>query len=170
MNEPAPPLEAPVVGESETEIDASPEAVWEVLTGIERWPTWNPDVKSASMQGSVAEGSEFRWKAGPGTIKSTIQRVEPPKLIAWTGTTFGIKAFHVYVLEPRGEKTLVRTTESYDGLVARLFRRQLAKTLDRALVDGLQHLKAELEGRASPLAEPGGDGHPAERGREAHDR
>jgi hypothetical protein len=106
-------------------------------------------VKSVSMEGSVAEGSEFHWKAGPGTIKSTIQRVEPPKLIAWTGTTLGIKAFHEYALEPRGEKTLVKTTESYDGLVARLFRRQLTKTLDRALVDGLRYLKAEVERRAS---------------------
>jgi len=102
MAELAHPADAPVVGESETEIDASPEVVWNVLTGIERWPTWNPDVKSVSMQGSVAEGSTFRWKAGPGTIKSTIQHVEPPKLISWTGTTFGIKAFHVYVLEQRG--------------------------------------------------------------------
>lgn len=149
MSEPGHPPDAPMLGESETEIDASPEAVWEVLTGIERWPTWNPDVKSVSVDGRVAEGSEFRWKAGPGTIKSTIQRVEPPKLIAWTGTTFGIEAFHVYVLEPRGEKTLVKTTESYDGPVARLFRRQLRKTLDRALVDGLRYLKAEVERRAS---------------------
>jgi hypothetical protein len=137
--------DAPVVAESELEIEARPEAVWDVLTDIEGWPTWNPEVKSASLRGSVTAGSTFRWKAGPGTIKSTIQHVEPPMQIAWTGTTFGIKAVHVYVLEPRGAKTVVKTTESYEGLVARLFRRQLTKTLDRALVDGLQHLKAELE-------------------------
>jgi len=155
--------DAPVVGESALEIDARPDAVWDVLTDVESWPTWNPEVKSASMQGSVAEGSTFRWKAGPGTIKSTIRQVERPSLIAWTGTTFGIKATHVYVLEPRGAATLVKTSESYEGLVARLFRRQLTKTLERALVDGLQFLKAELEGRA-------GDRHPPERGREEHDR
>ena len=154
---------APVLGESELEIEARPEAVWDVLTDVESWPTWNPDVKSASLQGTVAEGSTFRWKAGPGTIKSTIRHVERPSLIAWTGTTFGIKAHHVYALEARGTATLVKTTESYDGLVARVFRRQLTKTLDRALVDGLQHLKAELERRAR-------DRHPPERGGEAHDR
>jgi uncharacterized protein YndB with AHSA1/START domain len=140
---------APVVAESELEIEARPEAVWDVLTNVEEWPTWNPDVKSVSVQGKLEEGSTFRWKAGPGTIKSTIQQVDPPSRIAWTGTTFGIKAVHVYVLEPRGAKTLVRTTETYDGLVARLFSKQLRKTLDRALVEGLQHLKAELERRPS---------------------
>jgi hypothetical protein len=48
--------DAPVVAESELEIEARPEAVWDVLTDIESWPTWNPEVKSVSMHGSVAEG------------------------------------------------------------------------------------------------------------------
>ena len=40
------------------------------------------------------------------------------------------------------------TEESYDGLVARLFRRPLQKTLDRALADGTRYLKAEAERRS----------------------
>jgi hypothetical protein len=139
--------EAPAVGRSEIEIAAPPETVWDVLTDIERWPSWNPDVKSMSMEGPVAEGSVFRWKAGPGEITSTIRRVEPPRLIAWTGKTFGISAIHFYRLEPRNGKTIVRTEESYDGLPARLLRRSLQKTLDRALVDGLRYLKNEAEHR-----------------------
>jgi hypothetical protein len=66
--------EAPAVGRSEIEIAAPPEVVWEVLTEIEQWPSWNPDIKSMSMQGDLAEGSVFRWKAGFGTITSTIRR------------------------------------------------------------------------------------------------
>ena len=92
-------------------------------------------------------GAAFRWKAGPGTITSTIQDVEPPRRIAWTGTSFGIKAIHVHTLEPRAGGTLVRTEESYDGLVARLFRRRLQTVLDTTLEGELQHLKAEAERR-----------------------
>jgi uncharacterized protein YndB with AHSA1/START domain len=136
---------APVVGTSEIEIAAPAETVWEVLTAFDRWPSWNPDVKSMSMQGGLAEGSVFRWKAGPGTITSTIGRVEPPRLIAWTGTTLGIKAIHYWWLEPRDGKTFVRTKESYEGLVTRLFRRSIQKALDRGLGDGLRYLKAEAE-------------------------
>jgi uncharacterized protein YndB with AHSA1/START domain len=136
---------APVVGASEIEVAAAPEAVWEVLTAFERWPSWNEDVKSMSMQGPVAEGSVFRWKAGPGTIKSTIRLVEPPRRIAWTGKTFGIKAIHLWQLEPRDRGTFVRTEESYEGLVARALRGTLQKTLDNALADGLRYLKAEVE-------------------------
>jgi hypothetical protein len=102
-----------------------------------------------SVQGGLATGSVFRWKAGPGTITSTIQRLEPLKLIGWTGATFGIKAKHVYRLEARNGSTLVHTEESYEGGVTRLLRGSLQKTLDKALSDGLRYLKAETERRSS---------------------
>jgi hypothetical protein len=52
-------------------------------------------------------------------------------------------------LEPRDGTTFVRTAESYDGLVARLVRRQLEKVLDSALESGLRSLKAEVERRTA---------------------
>jgi uncharacterized protein YndB with AHSA1/START domain len=138
---------APVVAADEIEIDASLQTVWDVLTDLEGWPRWNSDVKSMSTEGALAQGTVFRWKAGPGTITSTIQDVQPPTLIAWTGTTFGIKARHVYRLEQRGDGTVVNTEESYEGLVARLLRGSLQKTLEKGLSDGLRSLKAEAERR-----------------------
>jgi hypothetical protein len=143
---------APVVGTSETEVAAVREVVWEVLTGIEHWPSWNPDVRSVSMPGALSEGSEFRWKAGPGTITSTLEHVAAPRRVAWSGKTFGLKAMHVYALEARNGATLVRTEESYDGLVARLFRARLQTRLDGALESGLRHLKTEAERRTAHLA------------------
>jgi hypothetical protein len=95
------------------------------------------------------EGSTFRWKAGPGTITSRVEHVDRPRLVAWTGRTFGIRAVHVWRLEARNGKTLARTEESYDGLVARVLRRSLQKTLDAALTDGARYLKAEVE-KVSP--------------------
>jgi len=100
-----------------------------------------------SPRSTRAPGTVFRWKAGPGTITSTIQRVERPRSIAWTGRTLGIKAIHFWHFDGRDGGTFVRTEESYEGLVARLLRRSLQKTLDRALDDGLQDLKAEVERR-----------------------
>jgi hypothetical protein len=142
-------VEAPVVGASQVEIAASPEDVWTVLTEFEQWPSWNPDVRSLSIRGAVAEGTEFRWKAGPGTITSTIRRVEAPYLIAWTGKTLGIKAIHFWWLEPRDGTTFVRTEESFEGVMARVFRRSLQKALDNSLDAGLRCLKAEVERRTA---------------------
>lgn len=143
---------APIVGTSETEVAAARDVVWDVLTAIELWPSWNPDVKAASMHGPLAQGSEFRWTAGPGRITSTLEDVEPPRRVAWSGKAFGLQALHVYVLDARNGTTLVRTEESYDGLLAHLFRARLQKTLDDALESGLLHLKAEAERRTAQLA------------------
>jgi uncharacterized protein YndB with AHSA1/START domain len=139
---------ARVVGSREIEVAAAPELVWAVLTEIEHWPSWNPAVESVSIEGSFEEGSEFRWKAGPGTITSTIRNVDAPRRTAWTGTSFGIKAIHVHTLAPRNDGTLVRTEESYAGLVANFLRRPLRRMLDRTLQGELEHLKAEAERQA----------------------
>jgi Polyketide cyclase / dehydrase and lipid transport len=138
---------APVVGWSEIEIGAPPEVAWNVLTAIGRWPDWNPAVKSVGFEEGIDIGSEFRWKAGPGTIWSTIQDVDAPRRIVWTGESFGVRAIHVHTFKPHAGGTLVRTEESYDGLVARIFRRRLKNTLDTTLDDELRHLKAEAERR-----------------------
>jgi hypothetical protein len=139
---------APVRSSAEIDIDAPLQVVWDVLTGFENWPDWNPDVKSMSFPGPLAPGSEFRWKAGPGTIVSTLERIEPPRYIAWRGRTLTINAYHEWWLEPHGDGTFVRTQESFYGLLARLFRRPLQKTLDRSFEVALERLKHESERRA----------------------
>jgi hypothetical protein len=142
-------MDAPVKSKREAEIAASPEVVWEVLTGFEHWQDWNPEVKSMSFEGPVAPGSEFRWKAGPGTIVSTLEQVDPPRYIRWRGRTLSIKAVHEWRLEPSNVGTRVETEESFSGLLARLFRGSLQKTLDSSTESGLEHLKRESEHRAA---------------------
>ncbi len=136
---------APVFGASEIEIAAEPNAVWDVLTDFEGWTTWNPDVKSMSIDGDVAPGTQFKWKAGPASIASTIQRVERPRLIAWTGKTFGTSAIHVYRLDTRDDRTVVHTEESFEGWLARVLRGRMKKTLQSSLESGLQRLKTRVE-------------------------
>jgi uncharacterized protein YndB with AHSA1/START domain len=140
---------APVVAADEIEIAAPPEVVWEVMAAIDGWPAWNPDVTWASLDGELAAGTKFRWKAGPGMIISTLRRVEPPRALAWSGSTLGIDAVHVWRLEPRGGGTLVRTEESWEGLVARILRGRMQKMLEDAIASGLRHLKAEAEQRSA---------------------
>jgi uncharacterized protein YndB with AHSA1/START domain len=140
---------APVVAAGEAAIDAAPEVVWDVMTDVERWPTWNPDVRAAAIDGPLREGATMRWKAGPGTIVSRIRRLDPPNEIAWTGRTLGIRAVHVWTLTARGAGTAVHTEESWEGLPARLFRRRMQAALEGAIEVGLRHLKAEAERRAA---------------------
>jgi uncharacterized protein YndB with AHSA1/START domain len=131
--------DAPVVVEKSVEIDAPPAAVWEVLVDVDAWPEWNPDVKSASLDGAFAQGSRFKWKSGPSTITSTIERADRPEIAGWTGTTVGARAIHVWRLEPTDRGTRVTTRESMSGLVPRLLsgsmRRKLEASLDTWLAE-----------------------------------
>jgi hypothetical protein len=92
-------------------------------------------------------GTVFRWKAGPGTITSTLRLVDRPRALGWTGRTFGIDAIHVWRFEPQGATTMASMEESFSGLVARLFRRRLQRQLDATTKTGLENLKAVAEQR-----------------------
>ena len=140
--------DAPAFARSEAGIAADPETVWEILTGFEAWPSWNPDVSSVAIEGEAGEGTVFRWKAGRATITSTLRQVERPRVLAWTGKATGIDAVHVWRLEPRDGGTFVQTEESWQGLLVRLLSGPMRKSLQKAVDGGLEHLTAEAERRA----------------------
>ncbi len=139
---------SPVVASAEREVDADSEIIWEILSSINHWPEWNADVKSATLQGQLAPGSEFIWKAGYATIVSRISEVQRPYILAWTGMSMGIRAIHIWTLEKRGEKVLVKTEESWEGFIPRLLRWPIQKILESSIDSWLEHLKAEAERRA----------------------
>lgn len=140
---------APATADGELRIDADPETVFEVISGIDRWPSWNPDVKSARVEGPVQPGTVFRWKAGPSSLTSTLRVVDPPREIAWTGTTMGIKAVHVFRFQASDGGTMARSEESWEGLIARLLKGYSRRTLDKGIRSVLAHLKTEAERRTA---------------------
>jgi hypothetical protein len=136
---------APVFSEGRIEVSASPEALWDVLADFEKWPTWNPDVDSVTLNGPVAKGTIFRWNAGPTRLVSTLQRVDRPRALGWTGRTMGVRAIHLWRFEPRPGGAVASMEESFDGAVAKLLRRRLQKQLDETTAKGLQALKRAAE-------------------------
>lgn len=141
--------DAPATAEGEIQIAALPETVWEVISAIEAWPSWNPDVKSIALEGPLAPGSVFRWKSGPASLTSRLEVVDAPRELAWTGTTMGIRAVHVFRFEPKDQGTLARSGESWEGLLANLLKGYSRRTLDRGIRSMLGLLKTEAERRAA---------------------
>jgi hypothetical protein len=136
---------APVTARASIDVAASPERIWELMTGFADWPSWNPDIKWAEIDGDLVPGTGFRWKAGPGVIRSRLTRVEAPSHLEWTGKTMGIRAAHVWRIEPAGGGAKVVTEESWNGLLPRLFSGFSRRTLEDSLRDGLEALKAAAE-------------------------
>lgn len=139
---------APATATGELVIAASPEVVWDVISDIEAWPSWNPDVKTATLDGPLAVGSVFRWRAGGASLTSTLREVDPPRELSWSGRAMGIRAIHIFRFEPSDGGTLARSEESWAGLVPTLLRGYSRRTLDRGIRSVLRLLKDEAERRA----------------------
>ena len=136
---------APAMASTEALVRAPLDTVWSVLTNLAEWSRWNPDVEYVDMEGPLAAGTAFRWKAAGAAISSELQEVEPKRRIVWTGRILGIRAIHAWTFEERADGTLVRTEESFDGLLARLFAKSLQRMLASSLAKGLEALKMECE-------------------------
>lgn len=139
---------APVVCMSETFIHAPVAAVWEVLSDLSHWPAWNRSVSSIHVAGHVEPGTPFKWVAWGARIRSRLQQVDPPHTIAWTGRTLGLDAIHIWHLDGKDDGTSVRTEESYEGLLARLFPDFMTRALQKTLDQALDELKTESQSRS----------------------
>lgn len=138
---------APAIARGQTQIAATPQAVWDLLTDFEGWPEWQPKVRSLTLDGPVAPGTVFRWKPGMATITSTLEEVDPPGEIGWSGTTTGIRALHAWHLKAADGGTSVATEESWDGWLVRALKGPMGKALQKEIDAALGHLKAAAEDR-----------------------
>jgi uncharacterized protein YndB with AHSA1/START domain len=139
---------APAIADGEIEIAAPPATVWAVLSDLAAWPSWNRDVRSVSLEGPVEPGTVFRWKSGPASLVSTLQVVDEPREIAWTGVTMRIHAVHVFRLSPSDGGTTVRSEESWRGLIPSVLKGYSRSTLRSGIEKVLAALKVEAERRA----------------------
>ncbi len=137
---------APVQCRKSILIDATPEKVWAVLTDIDRWGTWNPEISKPQLAGSLAPGTTFTWKTGGAKIHSTLHTVAPQYQFGWTGKTFGMFAIHNWTLRKQDGKTLVTVEESMEGLLARLFKKSFNKNLATGMGNWLEALRVRCEG------------------------
>jgi uncharacterized protein YndB with AHSA1/START domain len=140
---------APATATGEVQIDADPHTAFAVLSALEQWPSWNPDVKSVEVKGRVEPGTVFCWKSGASTLTSKLEVVDPPREIGWTGTTMGIRAIHVFHFVPSANGTVVRSEESWDGILANIFPGFSSRTIDKTINNVLAHLKTEAERQAT---------------------
>jgi uncharacterized protein YndB with AHSA1/START domain len=127
------------------EIAAPPDRVWELLSNIERWPTWNSLVEKAELNGPLHPGSVFKWKSKGFALTSTLREVTPKRRLAWTGKAFGTRAVHIWEMEEANQGTMLRTAESFGGWLPRLMPRAMQRALDETLLAWLQSIKAEAE-------------------------
>jgi len=89
---------------TEIDIDASPDAVWEVLVDFASYPEWNPMVRKA--EGEVRVGARLSLHYEPEgqkkrNFRPVLRVVEPGRELRWTGKPEVRHLFeseHIYIL------------------------------------------------------------------------
>ena len=127
---------APIEVRNEAVINAPVDRVWDVLTDLERWPSWYRACRWIRVESpsSGAQPLTFRWKAHPVELRSTVVRSDRPRAFAITADAFGLHADRTFTLRstPDGLGTVVVSHETQVGPVAWLGRAYLAPRLQRA--------------------------------------
>ncbi|MGI9613556.1 MAG: SRPBCC family protein [Acidimicrobiales bacterium] len=141
--------------QTQVEIEATPETVWNVLTDLDHYAEWNPFIVEAS--GVVAIGNELTNRMQPPggkamTIKPAVTALEPVQTFEWLGHLGFRGVFdgrHRFELRPTATGgTRVLHTEQFQGVLVRFMR----KTLDTQTHDGFEAMNAALKVRAEAQA------------------
>jgi hypothetical protein len=139
---------APITSRGSVDVSASPLEVWAVLTDIGRWPTWNPDITDARLDGELTSGGTFAWRSALGPMSSVLRSVELGRELGWTATSRGARGIWVWRIEPTRLGSRVTVEESWSGWSARLMHKRIGRSLQGQLVEGLHNLKTEAEFRS----------------------
>ena len=132
-----------------TNIKASPEAIWQILTDAPSYPTWDPGVER--IEGKIAQGEKLvaYTKANPTRpFPSTVTEFVPGQRMTWTGgMPLGLfKGVRTFTLVPKDDGSIDFTLrEEYSGPLSPMIAGSIPD-LTKTFEDFAAGLKARAEG------------------------
>ena len=121
--------------EYSTEIHATADKVWDILTDVEAWPAWQgTSFIELKTPPPIKGGSVFDVKLAGLKWKVTVTKAEKPERFDWIGKALGMNGNHEWDFRENEGKILATTRESVSGwmaiplyLVARMNAQKLNK-------------------------------------------
>jgi len=138
-----------------TNIDASPEVVWEILTDFQAYGEWNPFIRE--IEGVAQKGARLRVRMTPPegkamNFKPVVQSAEPALELRWLGRLWLPRLFdgeHVFELEPDADgSTRLTQRETFRGVLVPFLAHSLNTNIRLAFEQMNQALKERAEQRS----------------------
>jgi hypothetical protein len=134
-------------------VKASAEVVWEILSDLESWPTWNPLYSQVS--GNIGFGSKLKLQVNvpnqkPEIIEPTITSWTPNELLHWKLTVGSglVRTTRYLELHPLTDTACAFSNgEVFEGLGARFIRRDMRRGLRLRFEEMGEALKTLAEAR-----------------------
>jgi hypothetical protein len=129
-------------------INTTPEKVWNILTDFDKYPNWNPFIKS--ITGNVAVGNKIAARIEPPeangmTFIPKILAFETNKELRWIGHLLFPGLFdgeHKFeLIDNKNGTTTFRQSEKFGGILVPLFK----KMLDENTTNGFNLMNRKLK-------------------------
>ena len=133
-----------------TDIDASPEAVWAVLSDLPSYPSWNPFIREASGQLAAGERLDLKMQPEGGRamrFRPTVLEAEPGRELRWRGRLVAPGVFdgeHRFAIEPTAGGSRLVQEERFTGILVPL----LAKGLRKRTLPAFEQMNEAVKERA----------------------
>jgi len=137
---------------TEIEIDASPEAVWSVLTDFETYPDWNPvlEIDGEPVEGERLEVTTDYEDTRAMTFRPTVLVADEPTEFRWQGRLFVPGLYdgeHRFVLTAvdEGERTRLTHAEIFRGALVGFINRRIGEAVKSGFNQMNEALKHRVE-------------------------
>ncbi|ELY55597.1 hypothetical protein C491_15542 [Natronococcus amylolyticus DSM 10524] len=137
---------------TEIEIDASPDAVWTVLTDFASYPEWNPvlEIDGEPTEGERLEVTTVYENTRPMTFRPTVLVANEPTEFRWQGRLFVPGLYdgeHRFVLTTSddGERTRLTHAETFRGALVGFINRRIGDDVETGFKQMNEALKQRVE-------------------------
>ena len=132
--------------EATTVINASKEAVWNVLTDVQHFVDWEPNIKQVEGHAALGEKITVHTKLSEQAFPVTVAEFVPYDKMVWaSGLPLGLfKGQRTFTLTEVADGVRVHTREEFTGLLLPLFRGQIGD-LQPSFDTFAKSLKARVE-------------------------
>ena len=109
-------------------IAASSSKVWDILTNLPRWTSWNTTVDKVEGQAALGAKVTVHAKSSPGrAFPLKVAEFEAPRRMVWTGgMPLGLfTGKRTYLISPDGDGVRFEMDEQFTGLLAPLITKSI---------------------------------------------
>jgi uncharacterized protein YndB with AHSA1/START domain len=156
------PNEASFFVHNQIDIDAPPEAVWNVIVQAETWPAWYEGAENVKVSGGtngvLGPRSTFTWSTMGLDFTSTITEFAPPYRLSWESRKSTIQGYHAWLIIPKGTGSRLVTEESQHGFMTLLQKIFVPSKLRRLHDVWLNQIKKSAEAAAARRTPPANEG------------
>ncbi|MDX1828658.1 MAG: SRPBCC domain-containing protein [Lutibacter sp.] len=128
-------------------INAEPSKVWEILTNFEKYPNWNPFIKT--LIGDVKIGKPIKIELQGITFKPKVLTFKKEKEFSWLGHLLFKGLFdgeHSFkLIDNKNGTTKFEQSEKFSGILVPLFKKKLTTETKNGFIKMNKQLKIEAE-------------------------